>query len=958
MGSIEGIHSAALLLYLFWQLATLTTAATVARRLTKDAGDFTQFAALLLGLHIVLTSSLSLLLTVIRQNTVAAYVILSIILLAVALPSVPNWLRNAVRLRSQVHVLTLLVPLSAGLLLLPALVFNVAPITELDSLHSASSLLLWQQNSAPPYILAAGSGAFWEFSYLPGLVLTHSDAFYWLTSLEPVLLFALAAFLVARMLGLPRTLAQLAAANGTAIYHFWYGPIGVMTLKVDMAFAAGILLLVVSCGRTLAKAFNSVTLAFLAIGTSLSLAKNNGPFLALIIFSITGLFLLLARIRPPRRFLNSAVVLATATLLLPGHYYVHNLLLHGNPVYPVRLRLLGLELPGTIGDYFGTSIMSRLGGWQGWQVLLTRAAQIHYGGVLFPLTVLGILLAGSACFLWCGYLAFRRRPVPVVLGFSAFVSIAGWLFYFQSPWSAGAGPYDYGYLRPLASVRYVLPFLLLSEAVLAALLSKVRLGLVAAYVGVLCSFCSRLYVLYFQLPPVSSLSMAGLLWSPNRKMMLGVTTVGVVIVIVTLIFRDRRLWYAIYSIAAVAFVLGAPLIVEKNRGSWVPLWRPVVECLSHERQSRVFHVTYWPGHQVYAHRYVSAGLRAQHSVAFGPLSELNQQLRAGMAPPRYVAITATSPVDASDISRLEADLTPFGYAAVGSNAWCVLFTHAPAARLATVGRAQKPVATYGDSSCLCSCRSIKEHLSSVASTGELIYTTSPDRLYFREGRELRTVVGEEGATVEVSNLGGSIDQSLTGMMLNWHGGSWTLNNVFNESIKSKFEVASLRIRDVGRSLWSISGNVKWQLTPIIDQTGEHIRIQVLEDHGRYGWVALVYSLRQTSRTGGPLSFSCRIRSFGAPANLHYYDFGAKGVLSTRSRMIPPGSWHKATMSHRFEQSPERDYFAIGIFDVKVGSYIDISSARLYRAVLPEELADSDLDSSAAEVTPVFESSGN
>jgi hypothetical protein len=921
------------LVYLAWQSVTLAGSAVLASNAIREGhnspGGIAQFAMALLGIHLLLTSSVGLLLTAVKGNSPAVYLCLALILLALVL------MRSRAALATFRSHSPWMPPggsrsfatlLACGIVvLIPPLVFNVAPVTEIDSLHSASALLRWAQNSASPYILAAGTGHFWEFAYLPGVVLTHSDHYHWLTSLEAVLLCAFAVYVAASLLGLRPALALLAALNAMAIYHFWYGPTGVMTLKVDMIFAAGTLILLVACLRMLLRKYDRATLLWFGLGLAFSIAKNNGPITALAALCVLALALLLQRNRPPKTFLYQCLTVATAVALVPGHYYVRNTVLFGNPFYPIELRLPGISLPGPIQSYAATSIAAHLGEPQLWLALLARQAPVHYAGALFPFTVLGIFLAGAYLIVRAAYLRFRSRPVFAVLPFTAALAIIGWLLYFQSPWSAGAGPHDLAYLLPKASLRYVLPFLFLSEAVLLAVLTRLPFGGIAAYAAVLTSLGTRLYVLYFQLPGVSSLSLPGILAAPTRDIMIASAAIAALIALLLLLWRPPAL-IAMFAAAGIVLVCVAPVLVEANRELWLPLWRPVVRCLAREEPSTVFHTNRWGSGELYAPAYASAGIHSQHRVTEGSADELLRSLAAGSPGAQFVVVTSSGELDQAELGRLEAGLARFDYAALGSTRWSAIYRRAPRVPLALAPAPNRASFCF-DPSCLC---------AQPAGGPTMVFTASPVALWLRDRDGLRRLTGSEGQFVEVGNLGGQRpDGSMTGLHVSWNGSQWTFENETNESIKKRFGLSSLDITDPARSGWNVVGNVKWETSVMDSPVGRCLRIRVQEGGQKQGWAAVVYTLPPNLPSRTAASLTCRLRASGARANLHYFDFGAHGVLESRSVDIPGSSWSRATITHTFQDSPVGDYVAIAIFDAAPGSYLEIREAAIARAVLPE-----------------------
>ena len=338
--------------------------------------------------------------------------------------------------------------LAYGILLAAALVTNVGPVNETDSVAHMNALLDWQGNIAGPYDFPNAYVSFWELGYLPSLIMTASDSYLWWISLQAVALFGLALFSLAVFLSLPPETSGWITLSALALPHFWWGPSGVMTIKNDMIYGAGILCFVLGLLLFLTEEESGASVCLCLVGAAFVCCKYSGPFLlTAVVLSLTAL--LYGQRRRWPRLLGAAVVVLAGVMGSSGHYFVKNIYVFGNPVHPIGLNVLGWQLPGI--DLSGTSIISSLNQMSAWRILLGFDGGIHPGGVLFPMMLLSVISLGPVLMIRL----FRQdgpgraaiKPETVLLP----VILIGWALYLSSYWSASSRPGDLAYLRALVS---------------------------------------------------------------------------------------------------------------------------------------------------------------------------------------------------------------------------------------------------------------------------------------------------------------------------------------------------------------------------------------------------------------------------------------------------------------------------------------------------------------------------
>ena len=92
------------------------------------------------------------------------------------------------------------------IILLPVILYSIRPIGSTDSLVLMNYLMDWSFNQYDPYTRAWSYVPLWELSYLPQLIISNSDNFFWLNSFKPIIIVGLGTYLIGRELKLPSNL--------------------------------------------------------------------------------------------------------------------------------------------------------------------------------------------------------------------------------------------------------------------------------------------------------------------------------------------------------------------------------------------------------------------------------------------------------------------------------------------------------------------------------------------------------------------------------------------------------------------------------------------------------------------------------------------------------------------------------------------------------------------------------
>ncbi|MGA2581583.1 MAG: hypothetical protein ABSH24_37000 [Bryobacteraceae bacterium] len=498
------------------------------------------------------------------------------------------------------------------------LALSIRPIEDVDSLANLHSMMGWVQNLTTPYQFANNYVPFWELSYVPGIVLTSSDLFFWYNSLKPVLLLGLMLFLIARELDLPDRFAIWAIPFLMLFPHLWLGPSGVSTIKTDMIYAASYAMFALVAARAANGRATAADAALAAFAAAFVSVKFSGPVVLLLggaAFAMLASRWIAGNLKIAAR---AGCVMAIFWFVTVGHYYLHNLLAYGNPVYPYQINFGPIHLPGR-ADLSGTSILYSLRYPQLWRFLFLPERGLSPAGILFPV-VLPAILIGSLVLVAA---AVRRRRVAAVTALALFELIA-WFVYFRSIYSASAWPGDLVFLRTdLNSLRYVEGALLVGE-----------LGLVWALYRM---HVPRSLILLLLAIQGSTSFMVILRRAPDRPWLPAVLCGCALLAFALSLARRMRISVAV---AAVLISLSAGTwLVERRRPLWLhqlqPLYLPLYEASSQD----LFYLIDDEFSQQPCWHFPFLGHRLQHSVDSGPLSKLFSR----PVPPRYVAWTRRTP---------------------------------------------------------------------------------------------------------------------------------------------------------------------------------------------------------------------------------------------------------------------------------------------------------------------------
>lgn len=570
---------------IFWQ-AGIAALCLLPLRLLRSGAER---LALWLAFQILAAGLMAAVLTFARANSPASYWAVAAVGLLLG-----------VLLRREVPAVRLGGPLGAGLVGMAAVLLGVVlkPVEEIDSLYNLHYVLGWYSNEFTPFRFAYNYVAFWELTYLPGLVLARSDAFLWFESLKAVAMVGLLLFVLGRELGLPERLAVLAPAALVTFPHLWNGPSGVATVKNDMIHAAGQVAMALLCVRAAKGTLARVDTALFAVGAVFLSVKFSGPVL-LTVGCLAALLVTYRKVWAHRREVLRAVTI-TAVVWFPtaGIYYLRNAVIYRNPFYPFEIDLILFRLPGR-ADLSYSAIWSNLGDLRLWRAFFWPEGGLSPAGVLFP-GILAVLLVGSvAVCLGEVRLRLRGRSGSPVLAAGALYQLVVWGVYVRSIYSASGYPGDLAFvINDLNSLRYVEGALLVGELFLVWLLVAHHRFRVAAALMLALNGASRLAQIVRRESDVDWAFAAAL---------------AIVLVVAWSLLPGRWRW----AVAGLLLLAGA-IRIEQRRAAWLPHYQPLYVPVYELSRQKIYYLVEDEFSQQHCAHLPLAGRRLQHEVIVGP----------------------------------------------------------------------------------------------------------------------------------------------------------------------------------------------------------------------------------------------------------------------------------------------------------------------------------------------------
>ena len=539
--------------------------------------------------------------------------------------------------------------------LIPVILFSMRPVSDFDSLVFLNHIFYYMFNDYTPYVRAGNYVPVWELSYLPHMIVSSSDNFFWLTSFKPLIIIGLAIYLIGREINLPKYLIWISIFSSILYFKIWITTAGsVGSLKNDYIFAAGVVLIIYSIIRSLRNNPDRLSYLFFSLGIIFLTIKFSGIPLGIVAIAVF-IFLNKNRIfKNKKKITVWAFFVISLFLLTTGHYYVKNFLEYGNPLYPVKINILEEYFPGT-KDLSSTTIYSNLGNPELTNTLFPTS-KISTGGLLFPIFVLfgfggtlGVIVVMSFRYL-------KTKKIEPAILVIAFLILITWSLYIITPYSAGQREGNLGYIsqNELASTRYIIATLFVTELFFTFILwrLKIPMPIIFSIIGInaisrywiilnsgITKFVEPLFIIY----PLIFLGGSFLFVKYSKKIIPN-------IMILTTLF--------------ILILIFSPNVVDANREGWIP-WHLEVATYLHELPPSEIFLVREPGFEIRAWTYPIYGKEFQHNILVRNQMDLVDILSDEMSKdlrPDYIVKLCQPHGDCSlNFNELESKLLEYNY---------------------------------------------------------------------------------------------------------------------------------------------------------------------------------------------------------------------------------------------------------------------------------------------------------
>lgn len=792
----------------------------------------------------------------------------------------------------------------------PVLLAAMMPPSETDSLVNLSGVLGWIHQNKTPYSFPYNYVCLPEAGYLPAILVGRHDTLLWVPSFEAVLLFGLATYHIAQLLFSSKWLSLLAAADGAGLFHFWFGVSGVTTIKNDMIYNAGVLLVVLALLAVLLKQNSRLNYVLLACGAAFVSVKYSGPVL------LVGLILPFVWAARATRALSGipagrvCVGTVFVTILGSGHFYLRNLILHGNPLFPYKVSILGYALPGSM-YYPNSSILAHWKEAEVWRLFLLTGRE----GWLFPIAFLGLLVLVPILF------AVRlTEKESVLLRYLSLVCCAAWMIYFASIWSAELLPGTFDMIKGHYSFRYVSAADTLTKLLFATSLIRFLPGFSWPVCGIFAAdWLYRMMILYREIERVNG----SLLLVPVAALM-----AAIALLVGAMYFAPRRARLGLAALLPVGLLCGSPTVGEINRRRWwLNDFKPVLDFLAN---SPAKDVAILEGPGLWTLMYPASGQYFQHSLRFYKTSELSLRMAGCQSLPDAVVVIGWQKLPEELTQGFDAQLNPCGIYLESRNYTSAVYAKYLTIGLPTVSLQSRPGGPppgrfFSDRDP----GSLMDQLKVPGNEVVVSIVDKSPRVWARTSTGPVLVMGEPSARIKIGNLGGLLPGGgFSSVDLSWADSGWHFANDTLDAVGNRFAVSSLL--QPGPHVnpnWIVTGAGRTTSGTSASPDGVVFWLKAEEE---MPW--MVATVRDTAGTNdSTLCLEAEIRVLGG--------YPASGSVFTGDKLlneipvVETWDWSHFVLTQAF--SPHMPYsFGVGLRNPPSGSVLQIRFARVVRAVLP------------------------
>lgn len=649
-----------MLAYILYELSLLSLALAAQRLVTdKDRGIGEQVCATF-AIKLLLTSLIPMAATALRINSPAYYLSVTVVAAIVSLAQFWRAAPFQMQAWSKTSVKEIIAAIVVGLACVPVALGRVGPFSETDSLVNFSYVVEWAHNRHTPYFMAYDYSSLWEMNFIPAVVLHASDSVIWWPPAQAILLFGTTLYLLGRAVLTDRYMTWAVVAATMTLPAFLVVS-GYGTLKNDMIYSAGAALLVLAL---ISKNERSrVYSTFLAVAGLVFLSvKYSGPVYSAALIVAWVLIELYYNRSNAKSNIDFIVIAGFSALILGGNYYIKNIVLFHNPLYPYAAKLGPLHLPGE-ANLPSTSLLSRARELTLWSDFLKSPV---YGLAAPVCALLGIFAALFS--------AAPRRKLGEADCVTAWAALIGMLVYFASTFSDWLGP-------TLVSMRYVtatigLLFLVLAKA--AARMGRPGRDVVAGLlVWCAANQAISIFDLSFRYDPLAV-----------RLLFFAGAAAIILVSLATTLTKAQYRGVPILVATAVCLMIGTRFTELNRTRYWLPEWSPITKHVSAETHpERIFMLEGLPDLSPLPFRvpaeyanmapalYPAIGPKFENKVDFGDAHDLARRLKSGL---RYddIAVVGWAKLDPALVDTMSAQIAPFGYRILDKDDFAVLYAMA------------------------------------------------------------------------------------------------------------------------------------------------------------------------------------------------------------------------------------------------------------------------------------------
>lgn len=655
--------------FLTYELVILFTCIRIIFLVTARKGcrlNRAEHVSLLLASTIVLSSSFAAIMSFNQYNYSQSYWAISLgVLLLVhidhkkKLAEYKDYLvKTFVQLTGKIQNSPILL---AYIIIIPPIIWGIRPIDETDSLFALNYMFNWMANTATPYDNQAYFVAFWELAYLPAMVITNSDQFFWVTSLKAFFLFGLSLFLVGTKIQLPRRLIYPSILSSLLLIVIWNNPSGIPTLKNDLLFASGVILIAFSILKNISEArLGRMGIIFFVLGNIFVSTKYFG--LAIMLLSLISLIIINhKRIQQINRK-NAICIIASIVIAIAvtGHYYIYHYLEFGNPFYPHMFTILGYGFTQGGIDFPNTSILSSISNPDLYTTVLFEPSFIYSTGLLFPIILVFGVIGTLVIIAYHFYRHYNKKSLDLRIIFLSAYIFFTWIIYFWTSLSAHATPGDFFYIKSLNSLRYVEGTLALTELFFIYILWKSRIPSLILIGLIATSALTRFLKLYGLLPSY--------IFEYNNITYLALSVVILVLALYRI--KDIRIKSVVLSAIILSIILASPVVVEKNREGWAWWWHATIMTIHNLPPANIYLISEDPRiatQYSWPTKYPIIGSNFQHTITTLKFDEIITKFEQATESdkdmwPEYIVQLCNPNLDCTEaLDKVSLSLKKFGY---------------------------------------------------------------------------------------------------------------------------------------------------------------------------------------------------------------------------------------------------------------------------------------------------------